>query len=184
MMSLRLHLWKDRAQVVEELKEVPQEDFIKTLMDISSYNPSVQQAIHRLLCKGETEVHLLYEKSFTEVRQEEYSWKNPERFEGRVNDLIINWKYLWSVSKQKLELIIDFYSKSGRILERGGEGSFLYMVDDFVLEEIQEMQKNNRVDEALLLKLCSILQENCNSHGQSHTLVEKIKALIADVEEK
>ena len=175
MMSLRLHLWKDRTQVAEELNELKQEEIVESLLEMMPYNPSMQQMIHRLLCRDETEASLLYEKSFTQVMQEEYSWKYPEKFEGRLNDFIVNWKFLWRKSKTKLHLIIDFYSKAGRILNHDREGSFLYAIDDFILEEIHEMQDYNIVDKTILLKLCSILKESCNSHGQSQTLVGKIK---------
>ena len=180
MMSLRLNLWKDRAQVVEELKLVPQEELIETLLEVASYNPSMQQAIHRLLCRDEMEASLLYEKSFTQVMQEEYSWKYPEGFEGRLNDFLSNWEHLWSVSKQKMDLIIDFYSKVGQILNQGDDGDFLGSTDDFLAEEIRDMRVNNVVDDERILKLCITLEQDCCDYGQANSLVEKLKLLLSD----
>jgi hypothetical protein len=165
-------------EVADILRTLDADVFVNALLK-SLADPSIQQFMKRLACQNEEEAKALYEDSFKALVRQKYSWKYQEFFEISRDNFILNWKNLLNISPQKLWLIRDFYSKAGEILSiSDSEGLFLYSVNDFVVEKVQQMRAEGNLDDPTILKLCSILDAE-DEYGQSCQVVEMIKKMLA-----
>lgn len=182
MIQLRLNVWTDREKIAKELIRVDSDLLVDALLRLAcNGNSAAEQTIHRLLCQDEDEAKLLYEKSFQELEQREYSWKYPEPFEERLQSLIDNWIHLLSISEKNLGYVTDFYRKIAQILDMGSDSNFLYTIDDIAFSEIQNQLEHKLIDAKGLWEF-QLKLKRYNSHGQSEGLQQKITEWIESFE--